>query len=103
MHTMGNKMLCGIDEAGRGPVIGPLVVCGVAVDSDDVLRQIGVKDSKRLTPRKREELEPKILAAAKVEFVEVPAEEIDAIRNVMTMNELEARVFASIIEQLEPE
>lgn len=100
---MGNKMFCGIDEAGRGPVIGPLVVCGVAVDSDDVLRQIGVKDSKKLTPRKREELEPRILAAAKVEFVEVPAEEIDAIRNVMTMNELEARVFASIIERLEPE
>jgi ribonuclease HII len=100
---MDTPMFCGIDEAGRGPVIGPLVVCGVAVDSDEVLREIGVKDSKKLTPRKREELEPKILAAAKVQFIEIPAEEIDAVRSMMTMNELEARVFASIIERLEPE
>ncbi len=96
-------MFCGIDEAGRGPVLGPLVVCGVAVESDDVLREIGVRDSKKLTPRKREELEPKILAAAKVEFIEIPAEEIDAVRTMITMNELEARVFASIIERLGPE
>ena len=96
-------MFCGIDEAGRGPVIGPLVVCGVAVASDEVLRQMGVKDSKKLSPKKREELEPMILAAAKVEIVEVPAEEIDAVRSTITMNELEARVFASIIERLDPE
>ena len=95
-------MFCGIDEAGRGPVLGPLVVCGVAVDSDEALREMGVRDSKKLTPRRREELEPRILAAATVEFIEIPAEEIDAVRSVMTMNELEARVFASIIEKLQP-
>jgi ribonuclease HII len=96
-------MLCGIDEAGRGPVIGPLVVCGVAVDSDELLREMGVKDSKRLTPKRREELEPRILEAAKVEIIEIPADEIDAVRSSITMNELEARVFAAIIEKLEPE
>jgi ribonuclease HII len=97
------EMFCGIDEAGRGPVLGPLVICGVAVDDDDPLRKMGVKDSKKLTPKKREELAPLILGAARVEIVEIPAEEIDAVRAVITLNELEARVFASIIERLQPE
>jgi ribonuclease HII len=96
-------MICGIDEAGRGPVIGPLVVCGVAVQSDQELRSIGVKDSKKLTASRRAAIEPEIRRVAKVEVVEVPAEEIDALRESITMNELEARVFATIIERLQPE
>jgi ribonuclease HII len=96
-------MICGIDEAGRGPVIGPLVVCGVAVQSDEELRAIGVKDSKKLSASRRAAIEPEIRRVAKVEVVEVQAEEIDVLRESMTMNELEARVFATIIERLEPE
>ncbi len=96
-------MICGIDEAGRGPVIGPLVVCGVAVQSDEELRAIGVKDSKKLSASRRSAIEPQIRKVAKVEVVEVQAEEIDALRDSMTMNELEARVFATIIERLKPE
>lgn len=96
-------MICGVDEAGRGPVIGPLVVCGVAVESDQQLRSIGVKDSKKLSARRRTEIEPLIRQVAKVEVVEVPAEEIDALRESMTMNELEARVFATVVERLQPE
>ncbi|MBE0518003.1 MAG: ribonuclease HII [Thermoplasmata archaeon] len=96
-------MICGVDEAGRGPVIGPLVVCGVAVKTEDVLRKIGVKDSKKLTASRRETIAPLIREVAKVEVVEVSAEEIDALRESMTMNVLEARVFATIIERLSPE
>jgi len=96
-------MICGIDEAGRGPVIGPLVVCGVRVDSDSALKEIGVRDSKKLTAKRREELAPKIRELAQVEVVEVPADEIDTMRMIMTMNELEARVFATIIERMSPE
>ncbi|MEW5748865.1 MAG: ribonuclease HII [Candidatus Thermoplasmatota archaeon] len=95
-------MICGVDEAGRGPVIGPLVVCGVAVESDAELRAIGVRDSKRLSASRRAEMEPRIRSVARVEVVEVQAEEIDALRESMTMNELEARVFATIIERLSP-
>ncbi len=47
-------MICGIDEAGRGPVLGPLVVAGVMVESDVPLRQLNVRDSKKLTPERRE-------------------------------------------------
>jgi ribonuclease HII len=50
----------GIDEAGRGSVIGPLVVAGVMIDEEleSELKSMGVKDSKMLTPEKREELYP---------------------------------------------
>ena len=49
-------MNIGVDEAGRGPVIGPLVVCAFASTSQSQLRELGVKDSKDLSKKKREEL-----------------------------------------------
>ena len=51
-------IVIGIDEAGRGPVIGPMVMCGFATDekTDKKLREMGVKDSKQLSPEKREKL-----------------------------------------------
>lgn len=96
-------MICGIDEAGRGPIIGPLVICGLAVERDDLLRQLGVKDSKKLSKRRREELYPKIeKVASGIEIVEISASEIDVLRQEMTMNQLEAKIFASIIQKLAP-
>ena len=52
----------GIDEAGRGCVIGPMVVGGVVVDERgwQALGSLGVKDSKKLSPKRREELAPQI-------------------------------------------
>jgi ribonuclease HII len=46
----------GVDEAGRGPVIGPLVVCGCAIEEEKMplLESLGVKDSKKLSPKRRE-------------------------------------------------
>ena len=47
--------VCGVDDAGRGPVIGPLVIAGIVVDEVrvDALRSLGVKDSKKLVPTAR--------------------------------------------------
>ena len=53
-HNRGYKFVCGIDEAGRGPLAGP--VCAAAVILPDNLIIDGVNDSKKLTEKKREEL-----------------------------------------------
>ena len=100
--------LAGIDEAGRGPVIGPLVMCGVVVEDTDLakLEDIGVKDSKLLTERKRETLfEPikSIVKAYKLIIVE-PAEIDEAVNSKTTnLNNLEAIKTALILNELKPD
>ena len=99
------KVLVGIDEAGRGAVIGPLVICGVAVYEEDVekLKAIKVRDSKELSPKQREALEKKIEAIAKDVFiVKVAACKIDTYRaEGINLNKLEAIKFGEIIDFLE--
>jgi ribonuclease HII len=100
--------LCGIDEAGRGPVIGPMVMAGVLIDDgdEDSLRRIGVKDSKLLLPEKREELFLKMQGIVHdYEVRIVPAEEIDAALSTpgMNLNWLEAAKTAEIINRLMPD
>jgi ribonuclease HII len=97
-------MICGADEAGRGPVIGPLVVAGVLVENDADLVKIGACDSKQLSPRQRETLEKQIKAVVnKYEIIVLPASDIDDLRKAMTLNELEVFVFSNIIEKLRPD
>lgn len=101
-------LICGIDEAGRGPVIGPMVMAGVLVDEEDAasLKAIGAKDSKLLTPRKREALFVKIKKIVKkYEIVIIDPVEIDAALNSdhLNLNWLEAHKAAEIINVLQPE
>jgi ribonuclease HII len=97
-------MICGTDEAGRGPCFGPLVVAGVLVENDSELVRIGVCDSKQLTPRRREQLAPMIQKiASKYEIIIMPAADIDDLRKTMTLNELEVFVYSKIIEKLKPD
>ena len=97
-------MICGADEAGRGPCFGPLVVSGILVETDTELVKIGVADSKQLTPRKREQLAPMIQKiASKYEIIVMPAADIDDLRKTMTLNELEVFVYSKIIEKLRPD
>ncbi len=94
--------ICGVDEAGRGPVMGPLVVCAFMVDDDSVLRELGVKDSKKVAPKKREELALKLKDVGKYEITIMDAEDIDVLRQRYTLNVIEAKLFASVIEKLGP-
>jgi len=48
--------VCGVDEAGRGSLVGPLVIAGVSINQSKIrkLKSMGVRDSKKLTPSQRE-------------------------------------------------
>ncbi|MGC8619001.1 MAG: ribonuclease HII [Thermoplasmata archaeon] len=94
---------CGVDEAGRGPVIGPLVICGLCAD-DVLLKELNVRDSKLLSPSRREKLYPEILKIANSYKIEMlKAEQIDELRKTMSLNEIEAMYFAKVISSLEGE
>ena len=67
------KTLCGIDEAGRGPLAGPLVMAGVILTTPID----GLNDSKRLTPRQRESLYDRIRETARCHIVSIDADTID--------------------------
>ena len=59
--------VCGIDDAGRGPVIGPMIMVGILIDEKDLpkLKTLGVKDSKLLTPNQREKICKEIVKIVK--------------------------------------
>jgi ribonuclease HII len=101
-------LICGVEEAGRGPVIGPMVMAGVVMDEKDLpkLDAIGVKDSKLLSPLQRESMFEKIKDAVKAyEIVIIPASKIDEILNSddMNLNWLEAKTSSDIINKLMPD
>jgi len=101
-------LICGIDEAGRGPVIGPLVMAGVLVDEQDLpkLKSMGITDSKLLTKEKREELFDKIKKIVKkYEIIIVLPQEIDDAleSDELNLNWLEAHKAAEIINKLKPD
>lgn len=87
-------MHCGVDEAGRGSVMGPLVVGAVFAESDEPLTSIGVKDSKKLTPRRREAMYEEITACVGWTVVIASAADVDERRKTMSLNEVELRMFA---------
>ena len=102
-------LVAGVDEAGRGCVIGPLVVAGVAVQTENLplLAELGVKDSKLLTAKKREALYPEIIKIAQNHhIIRVPPAQIDKVvrssRVLHKLNRLEAQTMAKIIDVLKP-
>ncbi len=103
-------LIAGIDEAGRGCVIGPLVIAGVAVKEENLqaLASMGAKDSKLLTAKKREALVPEILRIAeKHAILHLTPREIDRVvesnRRLHKLNRLEAENMARIVMQLQPD
>ncbi|MBT4134826.1 ribonuclease HII [Candidatus Woesearchaeota archaeon] len=99
-------MICGIDEAGRGPIVGPLVMAGVSVTEDKIetLKSMGIKDSKLIPPARREELFDEIIKLVdSYDIIEISASEIDEYQERgINLNQMEARVAAKIINKLKP-
>lgn len=91
----------GIDEAGKGPVIGSMFVAGVL--NFEGLKEMGVKDSKRLSPSRREYLAKLIEEATEVHVVEMSASEIDEGRKRNTLNEIMVELFSAVIMHFQPD
>jgi ribonuclease HII len=103
-------LIAGVDEAGRGCVIGPLVIAGVLMKENalPLLAQLGVKDSKLLSPKKRETLFTEITRLAEKHYVvKLLPKEIDRVveskRKLHKLNRLEAQTMAQIINALNPD
>lgn len=87
--------LCGIDEAGRGPIAGDMVIAGCILNSEIA----GLNDSKKLTEKKRETLYELIIKDSDYHIVRVPPQKIDADGISLCMK----RALEEIIENLECE
>ena len=98
MHSI-MQIQCGLDEAGRGPVIGPLVVAIVCCDPNQI-KEIGVRDSKKLTPARRSYLFDRIMSSSIcVEIETIPSLVINREMQYRTLNEIEYDRFLALIEK----
>jgi ribonuclease HII len=103
-------LVAGVDEAGRGCVIGPLVIAGVMISEEKLpaLARLGVKDSKLLSAKKREVLAVEIarLAEKHVTVKLAPVEidrAVESGRKLHKLNRLEAQTMAKVIDALKPD
>ncbi len=98
--------IMGMDEAGRGSIIGPMVICGLTIDKKNIqkLKALGVKDSKILSKKTRETLFEKIKRLAKPEIEIISCEEIDMNSSAgINLNQTEAIHMARIINKERPD
>jgi ribonuclease HII len=101
--TRNHNIICGIDEAGRGSLLGPIIVAGVCVTKKSISEMVenGIKDSKLLSPKKREVLFGHVINVAESICVcRINIEDIDfhVFRN--NLNLLEAEAMAITIRNM---
>ena len=95
LNQKGFKKICGIDEAGRGPLAGPVVVAGVIMKEDSFIE--GVNDSKKVSEKKREILYDKIIAEAIAYSVAIIGQDIIDEINILNATKMGV---TKVIEEL---
>lgn len=98
-------LVCGVDEAGRGSMLGPLVVAAIAIEKSKIpeLEKIGVKDSKKLSPKMREKLYKKIIKIVdNYQISKATPKQIDLAVSQHKLNNLELIHMAKVITKLQP-
>lgn len=96
-------LIAGIDEAGRGPVIGPMTMAICVIDSNDnaMIKKLGIKDSKQVAKLDRERLYLEIKKFAKeYHYIKIDANEIDKQREKDSLNYIETKMAAKLINKL---
>ena len=98
--------ICGVDDAGRGSMIGPMVIAGISIEKKNIpkLRKLGVRDSKKLSPKKRELLYKEIIKLVDdYHVIRIPPRTIDKYVFEHNLNHLEAKKMAAVITHLKSE
>lgn len=95
-------MICGVDEAGKGPVMGPMVVAAVSVENAKLIENLGFKDSKLLSSQRRLELFNLIKQNYSYEIEVINVEKIDEYRMKNQLNLLNRKAFVKVISKLNP-
>ena len=98
--------ICGIDVAGRGSMLGPLVIAGISLDKKNLrkISSLGVKDSKKLSPKLRESLYKQIIKIVDDYHVaKISPKSIDASVKKHCLNGLEAKYMAKVVSKLNPD
>ncbi len=96
-------LIAGIDEAGRGPVLGPmtLAITTIEITKEEQLKDLGVKDSKQLTKEIREKLYPQIKKIVNEYLIyKLDANEIDELRKKDSLNLIELKTSAKLLNDL---
>lgn len=99
-----DDLLLGLDEAGRGSLLGPLVVGGYSIRRSALPRigELGVKDSKLLSPERRAALYPQLARWGTRTSISLSPADVDAAVGRNELNLLEARGFARLIRRVRP-
>jgi len=100
------KLILGIDEAGRGPVIGPMVIAGYCIEEEkiEILKSLGVKDSKELTRKQREDIYNEVIKLTdRYKYIIIGPKTIDYYVYKNKLNYLELENMIKIIEEIKPD
>ncbi len=94
------SLIAGVDEAGRGSVIGPLVISCASCSRDDFreLKKLASRDSKQLTPFQREDAYSELRKFCTFRTTEISASELNVMMRSASLNDIEAKAMAGLVK-----